>query len=30
MADAQWWASKGFWRKTAIWVTAGSFLILIF
>lgn len=25
-----WWASESFWRKTAIWVTAGSFVILIF
>ncbi len=24
-----WWASTGFWKKTAIWVTAGSFLLLI-
>ena len=24
------WASEAFWKKTAIWVTAGSFLILIF
>ncbi|PKM11563.1 MAG: cytochrome C [Gammaproteobacteria bacterium HGW-Gammaproteobacteria-3] len=23
------WASESFWKKTAIWVTAGSFLILI-
>ena len=25
-----WWASESFWRKTAIWVTAGSFVVLIF
>lgn len=25
-----WWASESFWRKTAIWVTGGSFIILIF
>jgi nitric oxide reductase subunit C len=24
------WASESFWRKTAVWVTAGSFVILIF
>jgi nitric oxide reductase subunit C len=24
-----WWSSESFWRKTAIWVTAGSFVILI-
>lgn len=29
MAQAQWWASESFWRKTAIWVTAGSFVVLI-
>lgn len=23
------WASESFWKKTAIWVTAGSFLILV-
>jgi len=28
--QALWWASESFWRKTAIWVTAGSFVILIF
>lgn len=27
---APWWASESFWRKTAIWVTAGSFVVLIF
>ena len=25
-----WWASESFWRKTAIWVTGSSFIILIF
>lgn len=25
-----WWTSESFWRKTAIWVTAGSFVVLIF
>lgn len=25
-----WWASESFWRKTAIWVTSGSFVVLIF
>ena len=24
------WASESFWKKTAIWVTAGSFVILMF
>jgi nitric oxide reductase subunit C len=28
--QALWWASITFWRKTAIWVTAGSFVVLIF
>lgn len=28
--EAQWWASESFWRKMAIWVTAGSFVVLIF
>jgi nitric oxide reductase subunit C len=28
--QALWWASVSFWRKTAIWVTAGSFVVLIF
>ncbi len=23
------WAPESFWKKTAIWVTAGSFIILI-
>lgn len=30
MTSAPWWASESFWRKTAIWVTGGSFVILIF
>ncbi len=34
MSEAQtqglWWASESFWRKMAIWVTAGSFVVLIF
>jgi nitric oxide reductase subunit C len=30
MSQTAWWASGSFWRKTAIWVTAGSFVILIF
>ncbi|MEW5769474.1 MAG: cytochrome c [Pseudomonadota bacterium] len=30
MAQTLWWASESFWRKTAIWVTGGSFIILIF
>ena len=30
MTEATWWASESFWRKTAIWVTAVSFVILIF
>jgi len=30
MSDIQWWSSEAFWRKTAIWVTAGSFVVLIF
>jgi nitric oxide reductase subunit C len=25
-----WWASESFWRKNAIWITAGSFVVLIF
>jgi nitric oxide reductase subunit C len=29
MATSQWWASESFWRKTAIWVTGGSFVVLI-
>lgn len=30
MSQEQWWASGSFWKKTAIWVTAGSFVALIF
>jgi nitric oxide reductase subunit C len=30
MSHVEWWASESFWRKTAIWVTAGSFVALIF
>ncbi|MFA6202732.1 MAG: cytochrome c [Gallionella sp.] len=30
MTTSNWWASETFWRKTAIWVTAGSFVVLIF
>ena len=30
MSQLPWWASESFWRKTAIWVTAGSFVVLIF
>ncbi len=32
MSETQslWWASESFWRKMAIWVTAGSFVVLIF
>jgi nitric oxide reductase subunit C len=30
MSQYHWWASESFWRKTAIWVTAGSFVALIF
>lgn len=29
MTHVEWWASESFWRKTAIWVTAGSFVVLI-
>jgi nitric oxide reductase subunit C len=29
MATNQWWASQTFWRKTAIWVTGGSLIVLI-
>ena len=29
MATSQWWSSESFWRKTAIWVTGGSMVILI-
>lgn len=30
MAQENWWASPSFWRKTAIWVTGFSFIVLIF
>ncbi len=30
MTASPWWASESFWRKTAIWVTGGSFVVLIF
>jgi len=29
MTTSTWWASETFWRKTAIWVTAGSLVVLI-
>ncbi len=29
MSTTQWWASESFWRKTAIWVTGGSFVVLM-
>lgn len=29
MTTSTWWASENFWRKTAIWVTAGSFVLLV-
>lgn len=29
MTTGKWWASETFWRKTAIWVTAGSFVLLV-
>lgn len=29
MSDIPFWAGEEFWRKTAIWVTAGMFVILI-
>ena len=29
MTTSTWWASETFWRKTAIWVTAGSFVLLV-
>ena len=29
MSETPLWASESFWKKTAIWVTAGSFLILV-
>ena len=30
MASEPWWASTSLWRKTAIWVTGLSFVVLIF
>jgi nitric oxide reductase subunit C len=30
MTHDTWWASESFWRKNAIWITAGSFIVLIF
>ncbi|MDT8407858.1 MAG: cytochrome c, partial [Methylococcales bacterium] len=30
MTDIPWWVSESFWKKIAIWVTAGAFVILIF
>lgn len=29
MSITPWWSSEDFWRKTAIWVTAGMFVVLI-
>ena len=29
MSNGVWWASQDFWRKCAIFVTAGMFLVLI-
>jgi len=29
MSETPIWASETFWKKTAVWVTAGSFLILV-
>lgn len=29
MTDTSWWSSEAFWRKCAIWVTAGMFVVLI-
>src|SRR3990172_364701 len=29
MSTTPWWASETFWRKTAIWVTGVSFVVLI-
>jgi len=29
MATTQWWASESFWRKSAIWVTGVSLVVLI-
>lgn len=30
MTTEAWWASPSLWRKTAVWITGGSFVILIF
>jgi nitric oxide reductase subunit C len=30
MEQALWWTSPSFWRKTAVWVTGFSFVVLIF
>ncbi len=30
MNKSPWWASESFWRKTAVWVTAGMLVVLIF
>jgi nitric oxide reductase subunit C len=29
MTETPYWASESFWKKTAIWVTAGSFIVLV-
>ncbi len=29
MSETPRWASESFWKKVAVWVTAGSFLILV-
>ncbi len=29
MSDTPLWASEAFWKKTAIWVTAGAFIVLV-
>ena len=29
MNESPWWSSEAFWRKTAIWVTAGMVVVLI-
>lgn len=30
MSETPLWATESFWKKTAIWVTAGSFIVLVF
>lgn len=30
MTTEAWWASPSLWRKSAIWITGGSFVVLIF